>query len=480
MQSPKRPARRWLRHLLAAVILVFAAVGAYGVYRPLPEGLSIDGAYRTVSDVAFLADLTYIDPNGRRQTEQAIFDEAFALINGARRFVLVDMFLYNAFQGEQPETHRALSAELTERLIRQKARFPDMQILVITDPFNTLYGGVPSPHLAALERAGISVTLTRLTALPDSNPLYSAVWRAAIQWFGNSAGSALPNPVGPGRVSVRSYLALFNFKANHRKVLIADSGTDFVGLVTSANPHDGSSAHGNVALRFSGPAVADLLATERAVLAFSGGPLPAVDIPRDAGDGALRLRILTERAIERAALDALAQAGAGDAVDLAMFYLSDRHIIDALLGAHQRGARLRIVLDPNKDAFGRTKNGVPNRPVAHELHQAGIPVRWCDTHGEQCHSKLLRVRLEDGTTRLILGSANYTRRNLDDLNLETNVELVGPADAGPLREAGAWFDLRWSNTAQRRFSVDYPQYADESLWHRVLYRVMEASGLSTF
>src|SRR5690606_40100432 len=62
-------------------------------------------------------------------------------------------------------------------------------------------------------------------------------------------------------------------------------------------------------------------------------------------------------------------------------------LVEALIRARDRGARVRVLLDANKDAFGREKDGVPNRPVAAELHRAGIPVRFASTHGEQFHSK---------------------------------------------------------------------------------------------
>ena len=38
-----------------------------------------------------------------------------------------------------------------------------------------------------------------------------------------------------------------------------------------------------------------------------------------------------------------------------MFYLSERKIVKGLIAAHERGVKLRILLDPNKDAFGREK-----------------------------------------------------------------------------------------------------------------------------
>ena len=50
-------------------------------------------------------------------------------------------------------------------------------------------------------------------------------------------------PLGTEPATVRSYLALPNFKANHRKVLVADEGERFRAVITSANPHDGSSRH---------------------------------------------------------------------------------------------------------------------------------------------------------------------------------------------------------------------------------------------
>lgn len=468
--------------LLVVVGLLLLGVGIYHSVKPLPSGLNYDGPVRPVSDVRFLSDTSYIGLDDQRHLEQSIFDEVFAMIAAAERFVLIDMFLFNDFQGEVREEHRALSAELTERLLAQKRRFPDLNVQLITDPINSVYGGQRAEHLERLEQAGINVTLTRLEALRDSNPLYSSIWRTFLSHWGTDTGTLLENPLGDGRISLRSFLVLPNFKANHRKVIVADQGDDFAALVTSANPHDGSSAHGNVALRFTGPAALDLLRTEQAVLSFSGGtdlglnPPSARSVANDAG-----LRVVTEYAIKQALLETINGVTAGDQLDIAVFYLSDRDIVKALLAAHARQAQLRILLDANKDAFGREKNGIPNRQTAHELHQAGIPVRWCETRGEQCHSKLLLARPAAGQATLIIGSANFTRRNLNNLNLETNMVLTGDAtELTALADAAEWFELRWHNTDDKRFSVGYEAYADERLWPRALYRFMEATGISTF
>lgn len=301
-------------------------------------------------------------------------------------------------------------------------------------------------------------------------------------------GGLLPSPFSDDRVSMLSYLALLHFKANHRKLILADAGDDRVSLVSSANPHDGSSAHGNVALEFRGAAVLDLLESEQAVLTLSGADLPTVQLPQPApqprttsqpGDP-VSLQVVTESQIRRTLPEALEASGRGDRVDVAVFYISDHDIVRALIAARLRGAEVRALLDPNKDAFGREKGGVPNRPVAGDLHQEDVAVRWCDTHGEQCHAKLMLVRRASGEAVLVLGSANFTRRNLQDFNLETDIALRGPASSDPMRAAADWFELLWSNGDGRRFSVEYEAYSDESLRKRFFYEIEERTGLSTF
>src|SRR5262245_56564301 len=182
-------------------------------------------------------------------------------------------------------------------------------------------------------------------------------------WSGDGSGDPwLPNPLdaGPDQVSFGAWARLLNFKANHRKVIIADDGRGGItGLVTSANPHDASSQHTNVALQFSGPALEPLLSSELALAREAGWdgwtppePRPAAPV---APENAARIQVLTEGEIRAAIVRNFTGARAGDSIDVAMFYLSDREIIDALLAAARRGVSVRVILDPNKDAFGRTK-----------------------------------------------------------------------------------------------------------------------------
>ena len=342
-------------------------------HRSLPRGLSLVGEVHNSSHVEFYADKTWVDDKENRYSEQHIFDAVFSLIAKSRRFLLLDMFLYNDFQGKEQETTRLLAGELTEALVAHKRRNPEMTMIVITDPINTVYGSMPSAHFQQLEACGIEVVLTDLTRLRDSNPLYSLLWRPLIRPFGNSTKGWLPSPFGDRRkTTLRSYLHAFNFKANHRKVVIVDDGDDWRGLVTSANPHDASSAHTNVAISFTGPAVRDLLRAENAVLAMSGRSPVQVDVRPPKQTPGTSVQVLTERAIKEAALRIIERSSRNERLGVATFYLSDRDVIVALKGAAKRGVALRLLLDPNKDGFGNPKFGIPNRSVAWELREAGI------------------------------------------------------------------------------------------------------------
>ncbi|MFW6345680.1 MAG: phospholipase D family protein [Halomonas sp.] len=470
--------------IVTLLLVAWVAMGTWQRLKPLPEAVGRAWPERPVDEARFLADESWFDATGERHLEQAIFDEVFAMITQARRLVVADMFLFNDFAGSAAgDEFRPLSRELTDLLIEQARRHPGLEVVVITDPLNTLYGGLTLDHFARLREAGITLVITDLNRLRASNPLWSGLWHLGPRWLGNDAeGGWLPNALGPGRVTLRSYLALLNFNANHRKTLVVDQGDGWAGLVTSANPHDASSLHGNVALRFSGAAALDLLASERAVAAWSGVTLPGPEAPEapTAPEGG-RLQLLTEGAIRDALLAAIEASGEGDRLDLALFYLSHRELIAALVAASGRGVEVRVLLDPNRDAFGLAKGGIPNRPVAQELVAAGIEARWCVTRGEQCHSKLLLRRPADGDeAEMILGSANMTRRNLDDLNLETSVRLVGPADLPALRDAAAFFERRWQSSPERITSEPFAVFAEATAWQRLRYRIMEATGLSTF
>ncbi|WP_171065209.1 phospholipase D family protein [Acinetobacter sp. NIPH 298] len=472
--------RRYMAVILSILVIGYLASAIYHTVKPLPKGLDFTGQLRH-ANVKFLADQTYLDAQGQQQVDQQIFKAVFQLIEDARSTIVLDMFLFNQEVGASKVKQFTLMQQLTDALIAKRHENPLIQIVVITDPINSVYGGLKPKHYEQLRQANIEVIETDLKPLRASNPLWSGFWYICCQDVGNNPEKGwLKNPFGEQKITLRSYLALFNFKANHRKTLVVDTEAGWKSLVTSANPHDGSSHHSNVALVVDGATAIDMLQTEQAVAQMSQGGSPIVIMGELTEDKSLpQVQVLTEKAIYDAVLEMINTAKQDEHLDIAMFYLSERKIISALKQAKQRGVRIRMVLDPNKDAFGRQKNGMPNRQVASELNAVGIPIRWCDTHGEQCHSKML-LKYNSQQAELILGSANLTARNLKNYNLETNMRVIGSVQAQVFKDAGQYFDSSWTNANGRQISVEYAKYADESKTKYWVYRFMEWSGLSTF
>lgn len=472
--------------LLPVILLV---VGLFNVFKPLPQGVSISGQEFLVPNqsVTFLADLTHFDEKSGLVTKQKIFDEIFGLIEQAEHYILLDLFLFNDFLGNSTKASRALSSELTRALINKKKSKPDIDIIFITDPINQIYGEIKAEHLTALSEAGIVVIETDLKRLRDSNPMYSVWWRSGLQYL-PVGFIKLSNPFVSGgqRVGLDSYFRLLNFKANHRKLLVADYLDDqgklkMASLVTSANPHDGSSAHGNVAIRINDFIWQDIVDSEKAVANFSAGKFISPTSAYQDVSGEVSVQLLTEGKIKESLLSSIGQTKTGDKIRLVMFYLAERDIIQSLISAHQRGVEIEIILDPNKDAFGRTKAGLPNVPVAKELNKfnQAFKLRWCDTHGEQCHSKLTIVSIGDKTD-LFIGSANLTKRNLGNYNLETDIKISGKsAEVSAIKQANDYFVALWNNQPNN-YTVPYQKYEDNSFLKTIKYRLMEKTGLCSF
>jgi phosphatidylserine/phosphatidylglycerophosphate/cardiolipin synthase-like enzyme len=504
--STRRP--RYRRAITATLVGIWLVVAGWEANKPLPPGVRTASAWHSVpaQDVTFIADITSADAYGRSVSSQAIFDETLKLVRTAREFLVLDYFMFNSRRGELDAASpliRPLSATLRDALIERRQALPGLKVLFITDPINELYGAIPSSDLRLLQAAGVDVVVTDLDPLRDSNHLYSSAWRLAIEWWNPSPRSegSFPNPLPDSTTPLTfgAWARLINFKANQRKVIIGDDGKGgLVGIVGSANPHDASGADSNVAARVSGPVLSSLLESELAIARFSGWqgaitpPSGVSDTAASSPDGnagipdgkSARVQMLTEGAIRDALLERIDAAVRGDSVDIAMFYVADRGVVDSLLAASRRGVNVRLILDPNKDAYGQTTSGLPNQPAASELvseSDGAIHVRWYRTHGEQFHTKLVMVY---GPERLwlTLGSANLTRRSLGDYNLEANLAIEVVRGSPLALQTLEYFETLWNNRASLgiEYTADFAAYADPGQGHYWLYRFLEGSGMSDF
>ncbi|WP_226681546.1 phospholipase D family protein [Sutcliffiella horikoshii] len=461
--------------LILITIIILTSV--YHSYKPLPEGVSFEGDVHYVSEVDFLYDITYGEKNNLEK-EHEIFDRIYEVIEEAEEFIVIDMFLFNGYHDGEMD-YPPLSSNLMESLISKKKENPELDIVFITDEINTTYGSHEAEELSILEDNGIRIVETNVKVLRDSNPLYSGVWRVFFQWFGQGGSGWIPNPMAKEapETTVRSYLKLLNIKANHRKVI----ATDKTAIISSANPHDASGLHSNTAFEVSGDIIGDILKTEQAILDFSGGgTLPKYTGQAEEGDIAVQL--LTERKILDHILEEIKESKDKEEIWVGMFYLAERKIIEELIAAANRGVTVNLILDPNEHAFGQQKIGLPNRPVAAEMVEEGqgnIELRWYNTQGEQYHPKMIYFKRAEEST-IIGGSANFTRRNLYDLNLETDIKITANNNAQVMKDMNDYYLRLWSNE-EEMYTLPYENYKEDMpIVKKAMYRLQKIFRFTTY
>ena len=76
------------------------------------------------------------------------------------------------------------------------------------------------------------------------------------------------------------------------------------------------------------------------------------------------------------------------------------------------------------------------------------------------------------------GSANLTRRNLADYNLETDLKIMATNDSKIVKDVENYFTKIWSNE-DALYTVDFEEYRETSGWKKFLYLFQEFTGLST-
>jgi hypothetical protein len=433
--------------LCLIITLAWGSCAVWNSVKPLPRGTRVASlaARLDESQVDFLDDLAPPGAILKRETEA---------IGRAEQTIVLD---------QSP-----LARELADALLLRKRQRPNLKVMLVTDPRNEVYGGTPLRTLSALERTGIVVVRTRLERLRDPNPMYSSLWRLCVGWWSD------PFDETPGKATLRSSLRRRNLKADGRQLLVADDGAGgWTSIVMSAattgvTVSTGAAAGAGLALEIRGHLAAAIVASELQLAAWSTDDdrLPAAPPIDSRGVGTIDARFLTEGAIQAALRDAIAIAGSGDSIKIAVQAFGDRQLVDAVVRAAARGARVQLLLDP----------GSPEtQAAAGELlreEPGSIEVRWRarDSRAEAGYA----VIQHRSDVWFDVGSANFTRRGLDDLDLAADIELHMPARAGPARAVTELFAKHWSNAAA------YAAHADESKETYWRYRVAEATGLSVF
>jgi hypothetical protein len=421
------------RTLLLIAVSAWAAVAAWNWQKPLPLGTHVASLATRLAESQ--VEVVSAPPGEIEARELAAIDRASELI-------VLDA--------------APLSRALGRGLLLQRIKRPNIKIVLVSDPRSEAYGGTPMEYLESLERAGVIVARVRLDRLRDCIPLYSALWRLALGWWSD------PFDEHPGDPGLRASLRARNHKADQRRVFVADDGAGgWVSVVPMA-------PDGDLAVEIKGGLARDIAGSELEIAAWSSGddrlPAPPRAVPR--GPGSIDARFLTEGAIRGAMLDALGAAAQGDQIGLAAPRLSERRLIGALLSAAARGAHVRVLLDPGV---------APNTAVAAELERGGggnLELRWLAPPARVTVSLAFVVR--HGELWASAGAADFTRPSLDDIDLESAVELRLPERAAAARALEAYFAGAWA------IGAAYAAYAVESEADHWRYRLKEAAAVSAY
>ncbi|MDU1176077.1 MAG: phospholipase D-like domain-containing protein [Peptoniphilus harei] len=462
------------KKIMILILLLIIIPIIYSLNTKNPPGTNLSSDFKD-ADCEFLYDLTYLKDR-KRIHEKRIFKREMDLIKNAKNFLMVDFFLFN---DEYPDsmTFPSQVKDMTDLLIAKKKENPEMSILFVTDPINNFYGAYEEDNLKRLRENGIEVVVTDLNKMRDSNALVSGIYRAYIQWFGTSGGGWIKNffDKDADKVNIRSILKLANFKGNHRKVLISEKEA----LVASANPHDPSAHHSNVAMVFRGKSMEDLIKSES--IFFDKLPDVIENFKAEEVTSPYKLKVITEGKIYDEISKNIRESKEGDEINLGIFYLSEFRILRELGEAAKRGVDVKIIADLNKDAFGLEKNGSPNRPALSQLKEdyPDINIRWYQTSGEQFHTKFIYFDFKDKNPLAILGSANYTRRNLDNFNLETNLAVEMKKDSPMARDMKDYYTRIWNNK-DGDYTLPIEDFYESRFIMRILWKIQEKTGLCTW
>ncbi len=451
----------------------------------VPKGTSIESPVRKTDDVKFYYDLTYKDNNDKDAVHESnIWPRVYEILDEADEFFILDVFLFNDWvqAKESGGDLYSLAEKLRDKILEKKKKDPNVDIYIILDPNNNFYGSFDNELYKPLTNVGVKIIYVDLDHLNDPVWVYSPIWRVFIKPFGNKKnGGKIKNLIDPKapKVTMRSILKALNLKANHRKVIMNEKTV----FLPSANPHKEGSRHSNIAFETNGEIMKDIFIGEQDVAKFSKSKISDHKLEiAPVIEGTYSVQYLTEGKIGKSVTNEIINADMGDEILIAQFFLADREVVKEIIKAAKRGVDFKIILNNSQSSMGM--GGIPNKTAADEVmtktHKSlgFLTIRWYNNGEEQFHTKLMIVKKP---TYMITfgGSGNFTRRNLRDYNLESELKVISPYNTPFSNDVLNYFDRIWTNR-DAVFTLNYDDAKRESNLNNLLYKFIEPSGFSAF
>lgn len=417
-----------MKKYLVAGIMAFTV--SCSTIKNLPLGINYESPIRETENAEFHYDLTYLDKDGNIQYDRNLWDATLKVVDNAKDYLIIEMFLFNDLYNKDKERFPEFAKEYTEKLIKKQQENPNLKVYILADENNNFYGAFEHPFITSMKNAGINVIIVDIFKLKDTFPWYSPIWRTFIKPMGNPQNKGwITNFYGDmwPKLTIRNLLRALNVKADHKKVFLNEKEV----VVSSANIHDPSYFHENIAIYTDGPIVKDVLHDLQLVAKFSDSEINVdgsnketkskiemdiadktkirkdtmntgdledknnnmINLEENISDSqkneksekesfsfnsgkneitdtegkTYKIQYLSEGAIGKY-LDAdIDSLKSGDELLMGMYFLADKGIIDRLIKAANRGVKIRMIFDRSRDAFGMSTNGLPNKPVSKKL-----------------------------------------------------------------------------------------------------------------
>ena len=503
-----------------------------------PLGINYESPIRETENAEFHYDLTYLDKDGNIQYDRNLWDATYKVIDDAKDYLIVEMFLFNDLYNKDKEHFPEFAKEYTERLVKKQKENPNLKVYILADENNNFYGAFEHPFITSMKNAGINVIVVDIFKLKDTFPWYSPFWRTFIKPMGNPQNKGwITNFYGDmwPKLTIRNLLRALNVKADHKKVFLNEKEV----VVSSANIHDPSYFHENIAIYTDGPIVKDVLHNLQLVAKFSDSEINVDGSDRrmenimnsgsndktetdektlnsenqkennvkqinneeneqnvkektsinseknsitDTEGHTYKIQYLTEGAIGKHLDEDIDSLKAGDELLMGMYFLADKGVIDRLIKAANRGVKIRIIFDRSRDAFGMSTNGLPNKPVSKKLKKktkGKIEIKWYFTNNEQYHTKITLMKKTDGSVIINAGSANLIKKNIRGYIMDSNFRILTTQDSKISKDVYAYFDRLWENK-DGLFTINFDDEPTTSGFSDFMYKILDATQLGSF
>ncbi len=503
-----------------------------------PLGINYESPIRETENAEFHYDLTYLDKDGNIQYDRNLWDATYKVIDNAKDYLIVEMFLFNDLYNKDKEHFPEFAKEYTERLVKKQQENPNLKVYILADENNNFYGAFEHPFITSMKNAGINVIIVDIFKLKDTFPWYSPFWRTFIKPMGNPQNKGwITNFYGDmwPKLTIRNLLRALNVKADHKKVFLNEKEV----VVSSANIHDPSYFHENIAIYTDGPIVKDVLHNLQLVAKFSDSEINVDGSDRrmenimnsgsndktetdektlnsenqkennvkqinneeneqnvkektsinseknsitDTEGHTYKIQYLTEGAIGKHLDEDIDSLKVGDELLVGMYFLADKGVIDRLIRAANRGVKIRIIFDRSRDAFGMSTNGLPNKPVSKKLKKktkGKIEIKWYFTNNEQYHTKITLMKKTDGNVIINAGSANLIKKNIRGYIMDANFRILTTQDSKISKDIYEYFDRLWENK-DGLFTLNFDDEPTTGGFSDFMYKILDATQLGSF